>query len=110
MVASSRDLQRLPAAVRARARVRPNGEVEWPRKVAPQAIAALASAGLVVLGLALRSYPSGKTHEAPWTALGQAALAPPCRVKLAERAALGALQRADELPELDAFDWILVTW
>jgi hypothetical protein len=47
--------QRLPEDVRDAAYVNANGEVEWPWKLTSQAIDALADAGIVILGLDLRT-------------------------------------------------------
>jgi hypothetical protein len=111
------DLSSLPPSVASAARIHGNGEVEWPRKVAADAIRALGDAGFLVLGLDLRQYPDGRTLEAPWFDIERApevdwppdddpALWP---VRCAD-AAIEALARADASADWDDLDWVLVTW
>jgi hypothetical protein len=90
----------LPEAVRASARVEPNGEVAWSRADAGAAIGALADAGRVVLGLDVRTYgDDGSVFEVPWSDHSGSG------VEEARIAALAALQR-DDVPG----DWVVVTW
>lgn len=104
-----RDLSMLPDDVRDAARVRENGEVEWPLADTPSAIDALAGAGRIVLGLDLRSYPDGNTREISWSAFepnsdGVA------DIEEARQAAHAALARDNFAEYRPLAEWVLITW
>lgn len=105
---SHKDLSVVPKAVRDVARVRVNGEVEWSLADAPRVINALADAGLVIVGLDLRSYPDGQTFEVPWSSFepddGQGAA---INVEAGRQAALDALARENFAEHADYAEWIL---
>jgi hypothetical protein len=64
-VTAADDLAILPPDIARDARVRSNGEVEWPRRTAGRAVDALAAAGFFVLGTDLRKYDlAGAPSEA----------------------------------------------
>ena len=96
------DLERLPEDVRRAARVIRHGQVEWPLEFAPEAVAALAQIGVVILDLELRTYdPDGSITDVAWSASNPGGLGNPVRDA---REAVGALDR----PALPG-DWMLVT-
>ena len=108
---SPHDISMLPDDVRNRARFRENGEVEWRLADAPRAINALADAGLVVLGLDLRSYPDGHTMEVAWSGFEpDRDLSVEANVEGVRRAALDALVRDNFAENAEFAEWILVTW
>lgn len=110
---SDRDLSALPDDLRAAAIFRNDGqEVMWPRHFAPRVVNALADAGVIVLGLDLRSdgegsTPPGVSTEIAWSAFraGEGD-----QVEAARSDALRALDRLRTKTELDAYGWVLVTW
>jgi hypothetical protein len=104
------DMSMLPDDVRAGARVRENGEVEWRLAHATRAINGLADAGLVVLGLDLRSYPGGKTFEVPWSSFEPGDSTDREAADAGRHAALNALARENFAEHTDHAEWILVTW
>jgi hypothetical protein len=94
------DLGLLSSELQARARRDRNGEVSWHVEDAPTALAELAEAGRVVLGLNVRNYDeAGSFVEVAWSVYEGA---DPIE---ARDAALKALSH-DDLPG----DWVLVTW
>ncbi|MEM9654699.1 MAG: hypothetical protein AAGA65_21595 [Actinomycetota bacterium] len=104
-----RDLGSLPVEVQESARLTAGDrEVMWRRADAEGAIQALASSGLVVLGLDVRRYlPDGRFQEAAWSALASEH-SDDAATGCAE--ALAALARLDDVDDLDGYDWVLVTW
>ena len=101
----------LPDQVRDRARFRENGEVEWRLADAARAINALADAGLIVLGLDLRSYPDGHTMEVAWSSFEPDRDAGvEANVEDGRRAALDALVRDNFAENAEYAEWILITW
>lgn len=105
------DLASLPDRVQHAARLTNSGrEVMWHRTDAAAAVAALAAAGHVVLGLDVRRYDEHDTFiEAPWSAfepLGDARSLDAARGRQVATDALIQLEAAD----LDEYDWVLVTW
>ena len=75
--------------------------------MAAEAITALGEIGVVVLGLDFRRYVAKETHEAPWIAVANA---PGLGPTGAAEAAIAGLTSAMSVPELDDYDWVLVTW
>jgi hypothetical protein len=104
-----RDLSMLPDDVRDAARVRENGEVEWPLADAPRAIDALAGAGRIVLGLDLRSYPDGGTMEIPWSDF-EPKSDDDQDIEEARQAAHAALARDNFAEHRHLAEWVLITW
>ena len=96
-------LDRLPSHVRRTARVDPNGEVSWRLADIEDALAALAEAGFVVLGLDTRTYDEkGRITEIPFADFSSNPLAP----EEARDEALAALRGYDGADG----DWVLVSW
>ena len=105
-----RDLSRLPDGVRASARVRENGEVEWPLAEVTGAIDALADDGRVILGLDLRSYPDGETVEVPWSSFEPGDSIGATAVEAGRSAAHAALARENFAELREYAEWVLITW
>lgn len=110
-VMSNRDLTFLPIEVQQSARLADNGhEVMWPRAEGPTVLAALASAGRVVLGLDLRRYDAeGAFFEASWSSFDPMGAPDSTKVDAARDSAIEALRRADE-GDWDHYQWVLVSW
>jgi hypothetical protein len=109
----SLDLSLLPDDLRIAAILTDGGrEVMWPRGLAQQVVNALADRGAVVLGLDLRSdgegfTPPGLDTEVPWSAFHPRSA--PADAEAARSEALAAISRLWEA-DLDAYQWVLVTW
>jgi hypothetical protein len=112
------DLTFLPISVQNAAVFIASGdEVMWPYDDAAAAIAALAAAGRVILGIDLRSdghnvhleKASGLATEIPWSSFDPSVSATP--VEDGHRAALEALNRPGIAKWVaDGYSWVLVTW
>jgi hypothetical protein len=97
------NLDLLPEELRRSARIEGNGEVAWSLLDARAAVDALADAGVIVLGLDLRTYgDDGSVAEVAWSVFDPSSTSDP--VQGGRRSALDALARPD-LPG----DWVLVT-
>jgi hypothetical protein len=86
----------------------------WPLSCADDVIGAIGEAGLVVLGLDLRSDGSGATppgfaSEILWSLLHLGGSDSTAVAAVARDAALEALRRP-QMREMSGYDWVLITW
>ncbi len=103
------ELDDLPAAVRATARVFDNGEVAWPRQHAAAAIQALGESGSLILGLDFRRDEGRGVREEPWSSIWPAERTrAECRRTVDQ--ALYDLHCGLSSTWLETFPWVLVTW